>query len=133
MVNGQNTRSTLKQIAKAAGVSTATVSRVANGSESVSRKTRVKVESAISELRYRPNTLAAELARSNAGMPRKRRSGIHALSRSTSEALQNMRTYAKTEPETREQLRKLEEENLRLKRLVARLRRGLDTSRRIAR
>jgi transcriptional regulator with XRE-family HTH domain len=133
MMKAQDTRCTLKQIAKVAGVSTATVSRVANGAESVSRKTRVKVECAISELRYRPNELAAELARSNAGIPRKHEPGAGSSPRTTTDALHDRKKRWKAEPETSEQLRLLEEENLRLKRLVARLRRGLETSSRIAR
>ena len=59
-------------IARLAGVSTATVSRVVNGSGTVSRKTKTKVLNAISGLRYCPNTHAAELGRENRGIPRKR-------------------------------------------------------------
>ena len=131
-MKAQDSRCTVKEIAKAAGVSTATVSRVANGAECVSRKMRVKVESAISELSYRPNALAAELARSNAGIPRKHRSGIRALSRVITEGFQSRRSISEPEPAMSEQLRLLEEENSRLKRLVARLRRGLEISKRLS-
>ena len=65
-------QSTVKDIAKLAGVSTATVSRVVNGSGTVSRKTRTKVLTAISRVQYRPNAHAAELGRENGGIPRRR-------------------------------------------------------------
>lgn len=48
-------------IAKLAGVSTATVSRVVNGSDKVSEKTRRKVLSVIEQEDYRPNALAQGL------------------------------------------------------------------------
>jgi transcriptional regulator with XRE-family HTH domain len=129
MANVPETRCTLKQVAKAAGVSTATVSRVANETEGVSNRTRMKVKSAISDLRYSPNVLAAELARSNARIPRRHRSGKGALSASFTQAIQCRRNHKKPEPESSEQLRLLEEENLQLRRLVAKLRRGSETSR----
>ena len=72
-LGGQSGRqSTVKDIAKLAGVSTATVSRVVNGSGTVSRKTRTKVLTAISRVQYRPNAHAAELGRENGGIPRRR-------------------------------------------------------------
>jgi hypothetical protein len=64
--------STLKDVARLAGVSTATVSRVTNGAGNVSHQTRTKVLSAISRLKYWPNLHAAELGRTNSGIPRKR-------------------------------------------------------------
>ncbi|WP_372813140.1 LacI family DNA-binding transcriptional regulator [Paenibacillus sp.] len=48
-------------VAKRAGVSQSTVSRVLNGAESVNPKTRQKVLQAIEELRYRPNLIARSL------------------------------------------------------------------------
>jgi transcriptional regulator with XRE-family HTH domain len=63
---------TVKDVARLAGVSTATVSRVTNGACNVSGKTRTKVASAISKLKYRPNAHAAELGRANAGIRRSR-------------------------------------------------------------
>lgn len=70
--NGRVRPYTVKDIAKLAGVSTATVSRVVNGSRTVSRKTKTKVLIAISKVRYSPNTHAAQLGRENSGIPRKR-------------------------------------------------------------
>ena len=52
----------LEQVAKRAGVSTATVSRVLNNQDLVKGKTRTKVLKAIEELRYQPNLHARTLA-----------------------------------------------------------------------
>lgn len=52
---------TIKDVAKLAGVSTATVSYVINGMEHVSGETRGRVLSAIGELQYRPSALARSL------------------------------------------------------------------------
>lgn len=49
---------TVKDVAKRAGVSVATVSRVLNNSEKVSEQTRQKVLKAIEELGFKPNLLA---------------------------------------------------------------------------
>lgn len=53
---------TINDVAKKAGVGTTTVSRVLNGSPSVSEETRKKVMDAIQELNYHPSTLARGLA-----------------------------------------------------------------------
>ena len=65
---------TIKDVARLAGVSTATVSRVTSGSNAVSSKTAARVLELVSLLGYRPNVLAAELARGNGGIPRRRAS-----------------------------------------------------------
>ncbi len=52
----------LEQVAKRAGVSTATVSRVLNNQDLVKGKTRARVLKAIEELRYHPNLHARTLA-----------------------------------------------------------------------
>ncbi|HEY3742003.1 MAG TPA: LacI family DNA-binding transcriptional regulator [Bryobacteraceae bacterium] len=52
----------LQQVAKRAGVSTATVSRVLNNQELVRGKTRDRVLQAIEELKYHPNVHARSLA-----------------------------------------------------------------------
>ncbi|GIO26983.1 LacI family DNA-binding transcriptional regulator [Ornithinibacillus bavariensis] len=54
----------IQQIAKRAGVSIATVSRVLNNATSVSPKTRSKVEDAIKELNYEPSMLGRNLRNS---------------------------------------------------------------------
>ena len=53
---------TIYEVSNLAGVSLATVSRVINNNTSVSDKTRQKVESAMRELGYRPNSIAQSLA-----------------------------------------------------------------------
>ncbi len=56
------TRATIDDVAKLAGVSIKTVSRVANREPNVRKSTREKVERAIAELNYRPNLSARNLA-----------------------------------------------------------------------
>lgn len=51
----------IKDIAKASGVSIATVSRVINNTAKVNEETRLRVEEAIRLANYRPNSLAREL------------------------------------------------------------------------
>lgn len=53
---------TIYEVSELAGVSLATVSRVMNNSGQVSPKTREKVEAAMKELGYRPNSMAQSLA-----------------------------------------------------------------------
>lgn len=53
--------SNIKQVAEAAGVSTATVSRVLNESGYVSEASRIKVREAIERLQYRPSAIARSL------------------------------------------------------------------------
>lgn len=56
-------RHTAKDLAKAAGVSLATVDRVLNGRSGVSKKTLLAVNAAIARIGYERNILAANLAR----------------------------------------------------------------------
>jgi LacI family transcriptional regulator len=58
----------MRDVARQAGVSVATVSRVLNGSETVRRDARERVTAAIAELGYRPNRLARNLRRQTAEM-----------------------------------------------------------------
>ena len=53
----------MKNVAKLANVSIATVSRVFNGSDTVADETRKKVMAAVKELDYHPNVLARQLRR----------------------------------------------------------------------
>jgi DNA-binding LacI/PurR family transcriptional regulator len=53
----------LRQVAERAGVSVRTVSNVANGFEHVAPETRRRVQQAIDDLGYRPNTAARQLRR----------------------------------------------------------------------
>lgn len=54
-------RVTIRDVARAAGVSTATVSQVLNGSRPVAEVTRLRIEEVVAELGYRPNTFARGL------------------------------------------------------------------------
>ncbi|NLZ54986.1 MAG: LacI family transcriptional regulator, partial [Thermoanaerobacteraceae bacterium] len=55
--------STIYDVAKKAGVSIATVSRVLNNSSAVSERTRQLVKRAIKELNYTPNVIASALTK----------------------------------------------------------------------
>jgi LacI family transcriptional regulator len=52
---------TLKDVARLAGVSTKTVSRVVNNQGEISKETRARVKAVIQQLGYRPNILARSL------------------------------------------------------------------------
>ncbi len=58
-----NSHPTLRDVARLAGVSHQTVSRVINGSEDVLPETRANVDAAIKQLGYRPNAIARSMAR----------------------------------------------------------------------
>jgi LacI family transcriptional regulator len=58
---------TIHEVARRAGVSKMTVSRVINGGKRVSAETRQRVEQAIADLAYVPNSLARGLSRRKAG------------------------------------------------------------------
>jgi len=57
----QHKRATIKQVAKLAGVSTQTVSRVINDRPDVAPETRERVQRVIVELKYQPSALARSL------------------------------------------------------------------------
>jgi len=59
---------TIKDVARQAGVSTATVSRVLNEKGGVSDQTRLRVEQAISDLAYRYNALAGSLKKQQSSL-----------------------------------------------------------------
>jgi DNA-binding LacI/PurR family transcriptional regulator len=63
MKQGEEMASTIQDVAKAAGVSVATVSRVLNKSNTVTGATRDAVLEAIRQLDYRPNLLGRNLRR----------------------------------------------------------------------
>ena len=55
-------RVTIYEVAKAADVSLATVSRVINNHPNVTEKTKIRVEEAVARLGYKPSALAQGLA-----------------------------------------------------------------------
>jgi LacI family transcriptional regulator len=57
----RNKRATIKEVAKAAGVSTQTVSRVINDRPDVSPETRERIQKVIEDLDYQPSALARSL------------------------------------------------------------------------
>lgn len=61
-MSAENSKNGIRQIALAAGVSTATVSRVLNGSDTVSPSTRSRVADILKQTGYRPNAAAKALA-----------------------------------------------------------------------
>ena len=58
----------MEDIAKAAGVSIATVGRVIHNNGYVSREARARVETAVRELGYVPNALARALKKNRSGV-----------------------------------------------------------------
>jgi len=60
--------SSMKDVAQIAGVSVSTVSRVINNNIPVDKETRLKVEEAIRQLRYKPNLLAKGLRLRSGGI-----------------------------------------------------------------
>lgn len=60
-------RARIRDVARRAGVSPATVSRVLNGAPGVKAPSRERVLQAVAELEYRPNLLARNLRRQKAG------------------------------------------------------------------
>ena len=112
---------TLRDVARTAGVSTATASLVINWAENVTDHTRYKVLSAISRLKYIPDVHAAELRRGKGGIPRNRENHDLSSARSGSERQSDRRARFLKLQQRVMRLRLLEEENARLKRLVANL------------
>ncbi|MCS7088749.1 MAG: LacI family transcriptional regulator [Thermoflexales bacterium] len=70
-------RVTIHDVAKHAGVSAQTVSRVLNDHPDVSEATRARVQRAIAELRYRPSAIARSLIKRASGMIGVVASGFH--------------------------------------------------------
>jgi DNA-binding LacI/PurR family transcriptional regulator len=62
---GDIVMATIKDVAKKAGVSPSTVSRVIAGSNRISQETKERVRRAMEQLGYVPNAIARSLARSN--------------------------------------------------------------------
>jgi len=58
----------LQDVAEVAGVSIKTVSNVVNGKGTITPSTRLRVQQAVTALKYRPNVAAQHLRRGNSGM-----------------------------------------------------------------
>ena len=61
------TQTSIRDVAKRAGVSTATVSHILNGTRGVADETRAKVLSAVHDLGYRPSAIARSLRTKSTG------------------------------------------------------------------
>ena len=57
----------IRDVARRAGVAISTVSKVLNGYPNISEETRAKVNQAIEELQFTPNSIAAALSSKKAG------------------------------------------------------------------
>jgi len=68
MVEAVPQKTTIRDVARTAGVGIGTISRVLNSSSQVSRKTRTRVLEAISRLGFRPNAQARRIVRRRAEM-----------------------------------------------------------------
>jgi LacI family transcriptional regulator len=62
MKHQKNSHVTIAQVAKEAGVSTQTVSRVINNRQEISPETRQRVQEIINKMRYQPNVIARSLS-----------------------------------------------------------------------
>jgi transcriptional regulator with XRE-family HTH domain len=123
---GNATASNAKDVAKLAGVSMATVSRVVNGAENVSSETRARVLRAISHLDYRTNMHAAELGRKNVGRAKAHAMNGPFLAAVSEEQISNSRTLRKDRQQKMIRLSVLKDRYSRVKREVDELSRELD-------
>lgn len=117
---------TIRDIAKLAGVSIATVSRVLNGSESVSDETRSRVLAVVSESQFHPNAHAIELVRGRGNqMPQTpREDGQGAGNGSTNAYVPNHRD---------QEVQSLKRENSKLRELIGDLDKVIEKCQRIIR
>ena len=115
-------RATVRDVAKHAAVSTATVSRVINDTGLVSDETRSRVLAAIDALGYSPNIIAAQLSRQGNGVPKRRRAPKSRID------LTATKSTTKDSPGrgTVKGIKALEKEIERLRKLVAHLGQQLD-------
>jgi hypothetical protein len=123
---------TIKDVARLAEVSTATVSRVVNDAKSVSRETRARVLSVISRLRYCRNANAAGLGQTNAGIPRKHEIHLPISANLGTNMLSRPQVDTHNKDRRTERLRLMEDENARLRQVVIDLTIDLERWRSIA-
>jgi hypothetical protein len=82
-------------------------------------------------LQYCPNPHAAELARTNVGIPRNRASHLDAATGVCRKVFSGAGNGGRGRSQQADELRRLAKENQRLKRLVTKLSRDLELSRRL--
>ena len=124
---------TIKEVARLAGVSTATVSRVANCSGNVSRETRTRVLNAISTLQYCANTAAVELSQARGDSPTRRTTRVSALADKRSKPSSVPSADSQKVQWQRRHLCYLKGECARVRRVVAKLSKDLEKLRSIVR
>jgi transcriptional regulator with XRE-family HTH domain len=112
---------TIRDIAKLAGVSSTTVSRVLNNSENVSHETRTKVQAAISKVHYSPNAYATELRRARCLIQENGEHQRHRLNLADPDLPVSARRDRESQIAMVARLNFIEDENRRLRQLIARL------------
>jgi hypothetical protein len=123
--------STIKDVARWAGVSTTTVSRVLNGAGNVSGETRTRVLAAISRLLYCPNPHASELRRAKDDAPSRGRTHVRALVGNRASPPSYSGADLQKADRQKGQLQFLEGEFMQVKRAIAKLDRDLEKLRSI--
>jgi len=118
--------STINDVARSAGVSTTTVSRVLNGASNVSGETRTKVLSAISELRYCPNPHAAELGRVKSVASSNDHVHVRALVGEKGKTTIRSEANLQGDHRWKVQLHSLERKFVRVRRVIAKLTKDLE-------
>jgi hypothetical protein len=123
---------TLRDVARAAGVSIATVSRVVNGVEHVSSATKSKVLVAISVLGYTPDIHALELSRRKREGRRIDRVKKFSANGGRQEVNSVLPVQALNDWRKAARVHVLEEENVRLRRLITNLSMDVEMWKRLA-
>jgi DNA-binding LacI/PurR family transcriptional regulator len=122
---------TIYDIAKIAGVSSATVSRVLNDPVLVSTETRSRVLSVISDLKYRPNAHAIQLVRSKGHSESQsafRVKPVAAASRASQKSARSAQSYELELKALRKENTELRSVVVELSLKIAKRRRSLDRS-----
>lgn len=117
---------TINDVARSAGVSTTTVSRVLNGARNVSGETRTRVLTAISQLRYCPNPHAAELRRAKGRASSNGPAEVRVLVGERVRPLSRSGGDLQGEHKWKGQVRLLERKFVRVRRVIAKLTKELE-------
>jgi len=125
--NGPNVVSSkARDVARLAGVSISTVSRVTNGSCNVSSETRTRVLSAVSRLKYRPNVLASELRRGVGSCPNEHCIPVPRLVDANARAFGDLAENHQEERRQKEQSRLSRNQYSQVRRVIAKLSEDLE-------